>query len=137
MRFFQLSIMVDANPIDQPHPVVQLQLPINPVVQQNPVNPIVHPHPINPVAHQHPLMLPNPSDDSNSPYFLHPADVSIRSTNDLFNGENYVSRSHKILINLRVKNKLMFVNGALSLTSILILFTVILGIVQIILFCLG
>lgn len=48
-------MMVDANPIDQLHPVVQLQVPVNPIVQQNPVNPIVHPHPINPVAHQHPF----------------------------------------------------------------------------------
>ncbi|KAF5459716.1 hypothetical protein F2P56_019638, partial [Juglans regia] len=62
--------------------------------------------------------LMNPSDDSSSPYYLHPSDnPGALLVSEIFNGANYVAWSRSISIALTVKNKLAFVDGSLPQPS--------------------
>ncbi|XP_042952147.1 uncharacterized protein LOC122289236 [Carya illinoinensis] len=48
----------------------------------------------------------NPSDDSSSPYYLHPSDnPGSLLVSEIFAGDNYIAWSHSITIALTVKNK--------------------------------
>ncbi|XP_057962256.1 uncharacterized protein LOC131153819 [Malania oleifera] len=58
--------------------------------------------------------LVNPSDDSSSPYYLHPSDnPGALLVSEIFNGENYVAWSRSIIIALTVKNKVQFIDGSI------------------------
>lgn len=57
----------------------------------------------------------NPSDDSSSPYYLHPSDnPGAMLVSEVFNGGNYVAWSRSITIALTVKNKVKFIDGTIS-----------------------
>ncbi|XP_022864769.1 uncharacterized protein LOC111384684 [Olea europaea var. sylvestris] len=75
----------------------------------NLVNPSI---PVNPPESNQ--ISANPSDDSSSPYYLHPSDnPGALLISKFFNGENYVVWSRSILIALTVKNKVQFIDGAI------------------------
>lgn len=59
----------------------------------------------------------NPTDDSTSPYYLHPADVVVRLTGDVFNGDNYLIWSKTFVMNLKVKDKVGFLDGSLPIPN--------------------
>ncbi|KAF5471039.1 hypothetical protein F2P56_011514 [Juglans regia] len=60
----------------------------------------------------------NPSDDSSSPYYLHPSDNhGALLVLEIFNGDNYVAWSCLITIALTVKNKVAFIDGSITSPS--------------------
>ena len=79
--------------------------------------PPVNPSPVNPSSfNSFPFNHPpiNPSDDSSSPYYLHPSDnPGTLLVSEIFNGENYVAWSRSIVIALTVKNKVQFTDGSI------------------------
>ena len=68
-------------------------------------SPFVNPssmHPSSSKSFNQPLI--NPSDDSSSPYYLHPSDnLGALLVSEIFNGENCVAWSSSIVIALSVK----------------------------------
>ncbi|RVW78001.1 Retrovirus-related Pol polyprotein from transposon TNT 1-94 [Vitis vinifera] len=83
-------------------------------------SPLVNPSPVLPSSsnsfNQPPI---NPSDDSSSPYYLHPSDnPGALLVSEIFNGENYVAWSRSIVIALTVKNKVQFIDGSIVSPSI-------------------
>ncbi|KAL6324331.1 hypothetical protein AAG906_012577 [Vitis piasezkii] len=83
-------------------------------------SPLVNPSPVHPSSsnsfNQPPI---NPSDDSSSPYYLHPSDnPGALLVSEIFNGENYVAWSRSIVIALTVKNKVQFIDGSIVSPSI-------------------
>ena len=78
-------------------------------------SPLVNPSSMHPSSsnsfNQPPI---NPSDDSSSPYYLHPSDnPNALLVLEIFNGENYVAWSCSIIIALTVKNKVQFIDGSI------------------------
>ncbi|KAF5441887.1 hypothetical protein F2P56_037152, partial [Juglans regia] len=56
----------------------------------------------------------NPSDDSSSPYYLHPSDnPGALLVSEIFTGDNYIAWSRSITIALTVKNKAVFIDGTI------------------------
>ena len=66
---------------------------------------------VNPVIH-------NPVEDSTSIYYIHPGDIGICLSREQFIGENYLSWSKTIMINLQTKNKIAFVDGLITVPSV-------------------
>ena len=57
----------------------------------------------------------NPSDDSSSPYYLHPSDnPGALLVSEIFVGDNYIAWSRSITIALTVKNNVAFINGSIT-----------------------
>ena len=68
-------------------------------------SPLVNPSPVHPSSSNYFNQPPiNSSDDSSSPYYLHPSDnPSALLVSEIFNGENYAAWSRLIVIALTVK----------------------------------
>ena len=60
-----------------------------------------------------PVYRIHPNEDIKSPYYIQPADVSVRLGGDAFNGKNYISGSKTFEMSLFVKKKLGFIDGSL------------------------
>ncbi|XP_042961358.1 uncharacterized protein LOC122296040 [Carya illinoinensis] len=57
----------------------------------------------------------NPSDDSSSPYYLHPSDnPGSLLVSEIFAGDNYIAWSRSITIALTVKNTIAFIGGSIT-----------------------
>ena len=69
-------------------------------------SPLVNPSPVHPSFNSFNQPPINPSDDSSSPYYLHPRDnLGALLVLEIFNGENCIAWSRSIVIALTVKKQ--------------------------------
>ncbi|KAF5471727.1 hypothetical protein F2P56_008500 [Juglans regia] len=70
---------------------------------------------VNPLNSSESSRPTNPSDDSSSPYYLHPSDnPGSLLDSEIFVGDNYITWSRSITMALTIKNKVAFINGSIT-----------------------